>query len=246
MDVVFVGRGNTGLAAEQLGATCIKSSELSLYPGGPMAFTTWITAVDSWEAKEKENTDFCMALLERAVDAANKKAAAFIFLSTYSVYAGRNPRAVDEDEATEPLNAYSRWKLNAEQAVLAKAKKPFILRCADLYGGQKGLAWFQKTYAKAAIDIHCNPLHVQDLVKACIDIAQLEPEQQVFNIGGPEFMSKYEWVRHFKPGVLPCLADDLKLAAPRPRFVNLDCSRLRKTIDFKPITVAEAAREERA
>lgn len=61
----------------------------------------------------------------------------FLFTSSCSVYGKADVGTVDEDSPSQPLTAYARSKVNAEQELLKLASPSFcvsILRCATVYG----------------------------------------------------------------------------------------------------------------
>jgi dTDP-4-dehydrorhamnose reductase len=99
------------------------------HPGDVVVHTAAMTDVDGCER------DPATAFAVNAAGAANvvETGARVILLSTDYVFDGSGERAYAEDDATGPLSAYGRSKLEAERVVLARPGN-LVVRTAWVYG----------------------------------------------------------------------------------------------------------------
>ncbi|MEQ8821756.1 MAG: SDR family oxidoreductase [Sumerlaeia bacterium] len=179
-----------------------------------------------------------------------------IALSTDLVFSGDNAPYSEVDGA-KPLMVYGGQKRQMEVAVNAMATGT-VVRAALIYGPpatHKGsfLAWMRGTLEKGEpltlfSDEVRTPVFSGDLCEALASIA----ERRLFGLyhaGGPERLTRLEMGRltcevfgHPESLLAPRLLAEVPTAAPRPRDVSLDSSRLRDAIGYSPRTFREGLR----
>jgi dTDP-4-dehydrorhamnose reductase len=131
-----------------------------------------------------------------------KTANKFVYISTDSVYDGKNGN-FKETDAPSPVNYYAQTKLEGEQAVLGNSKNAVIAR-TNIYGVMNP---FKNSLAEWAInsllnrqaikgfdDVFFNPLFVGQLANGIIKLLQSNIEG-IVNLGCAEQISKFEFLQ---------------------------------------------------
>jgi dTDP-4-dehydrorhamnose reductase len=162
------------------------------------------------------------------------------FLSTDYVFDGA-AGPYDEAAAPRPINAYGRFKLEAERAILAGAEAHLVARTTNVYGFDPGSKNFlmailpdlaRGQIVRVASDQYGTPTLVEDL---CIVIGELlvGRARGLFHVVGPELMNRVDWGRAaaqafgFNPDlVVGVPTEELDQAAPRPKHAGLVSTRL--------------------
>ncbi|HMA61606.1 MAG TPA: SDR family oxidoreductase [bacterium] len=130
-----------------------------------------------------------------------------IFTSTDMVYSGENPPYVETDQ-TNPVNIYGKHKVQAEQIIAKKCSKFVILRLALMYGRgiyQRDYAsqWLERDLKMKMKKRNSEPVGLySDQIRSMIavkNVAKIIKEivnsehQGIFNIGGPQSISRYDF-----------------------------------------------------
>jgi dTDP-4-dehydrorhamnose reductase len=133
---------------------------------------------------------------------AAKHGVPFLYFSTDYVFDGDNG-PYGEDAKVHPLSVYGRSKVQGEQAVLAVHACALILRTTTVYGpdaGQKNFLYTLRRNLTAdaglrvAIDQWTTPTFNRDLAAAAVTLTR-KSATGLYNIGGPEWMSRYTLAR---------------------------------------------------
>jgi len=187
--------------------------------------------------------------------AAAEHSARLIHISTDMVYDGSKGNYTEAD-APGPLMRYGRTKLEAEERAVALCGEAVILRVALMYGWGRGA---RPTFSDWLVgrlqageevpvftDQYRSPLFVGQAAEAIAQLIQAPEVRGVFNCGGGERLSRYDFGRtfcdvfDFPPTLLrPIEMDTLTQAARRPRDCSLDSTRLSALLHIKPLTVRE-------
>jgi dTDP-4-dehydrorhamnose reductase len=160
--------------------------------------------------------------------------------STDLVFDGEKPQPPYlESDVPNPLNAYGRSKLAAEQAVLERCPNALVIRTAAFFGPwdeynfvTRGLAAVRRGQPwRAARDQRVSPTYVPDLVHASIDLL-IDGECGVWHVtndGAASWAELAEWTAHAAGLdvrlVEPVDGTALGHRAPRPRNVPLASER---------------------
>ena len=209
------------------------------------------TAVDKAESEAPAafalNRDGARLLAE----AAAKRGAAIIHISTDYVFDGSKPTPYLEDDPTAPLNVYGRSKLEGEQA-LARANARHVIARTSWVHSPTGTN-FVKTMLRLAgeraqvnvVDDQVgSPTYAPHLAKALLEIASSvskEPGEErwgIYHLTGAGAVSWCEFAREvFRASaalggpsaqVLPIATLDYPTPAPRPMNSRLDCGKAQR------------------
>ena len=210
------------------------------------------TAVDKAESEAPAalalNRDGARMLAE----AAAKRGAAIIHISTDYVFDGSKPTPYVEDDPTAPLNVYGRSKLEGEQALAEANPRHVIARTSWVYSPTG--ANFVKTMLRLAgerkelriVDDQIgNPTYAPHLAKALLQIARSvledEPGQRwgTYHLAGSGTVSWCGFAREIfrvsatlggpSADVAPIATADYPTPARRPANSRLDCSKAEST-----------------
>lgn len=195
------------------------------------------TAVDACEVER----DLCFAV--NATGAGNVAAAAaaegarLVHLSTDYVFDGESRVPYAEDAEPAPLSAYGESKLEGERLVAEAARDHLIVRTAGLFG-VGGVSFVSKILARAknggplevVNDQWSSPTYAGHLAGALAELLDIDL-RGVVHVAGAGVASWYDVAAEVLKltasdvPVRAISAADLDLAARRPAFSALDCSR---------------------
>jgi dTDP-4-dehydrorhamnose reductase len=206
------------------------------------------TAVDKAESEAAAafalNRDGARMLAE----AAAKRGAAIIHISTDYVFDGSKPAPYVEDDPTAPINVYGRSKLEGEQAVAQANARHVIARTSWVHSPTG--ANFVKTMLRLArergklrvVDDQAgNPTYAPHLARALLQIARAvldgEPGQRwgIYHLAGAGAVSWCGFAREIfrvsaamngpSAEVVPITTVEYPTPAKRPANSRLDCSK---------------------
>jgi len=130
----------------------------------------------------------------------------FIFLSSQMVLSGQKAFS-DENCKSNPKIVYGKQKLKVENYIKKKINNYTILRLSKVYGinlnDKTILTVFLKDIIKGkkiynlASDQFFNPLFIGDLLKILFFFHKKKFHKQVYHIGGPERVSRYNLIKYF-------------------------------------------------
>ncbi len=158
-----------------------------------------------------------------------------------------------EKDKPDPLGYYGRTKLAGENVVLSVPAKHAVIRTNVLYGIAKFgrddfVKWVVKSLTrneqiKIVTDQINNPTYVDDLVSGISKVIEFG-KSGIFNIGGPEFLSRYEFTlriaKYFKLNkelIIPILTHELNQPARRPLNSGLINLKAETEIGYKPHSI---------
>lgn len=218
--------------------------------------TAGITSVEECERDPERARHVYADLSHNVAEATQATGARLIHISTDHLFAGTRPLYTETD-APEPVNAYARAKLAAEQAVATANPSALIVRTNFFgwghryrrsfsdwiyYGLSEGreLTMFE--------DVYVTPILADRLAEDAHRLAELGASG-VYNVVGDERISKYDF------GVTLARVFDLperlirrgkistsQLSAKRPPDMSLDNSKARARLGVSLGTVAEHLR----
>jgi dTDP-4-dehydrorhamnose reductase len=186
------------------------------------------------------------------VDAANDFNAKVVYISTNAVFSGNLP-PYNELSPLEPINAYGKIKLRAEQYVQAVAKSWLIIRPFLLYGWpyQGGRTNWGDTIIRRlrngkdsfrmVHDCTWMPTYAPDCGKVIWKLL-FQDDNQIFNVAGPERATLYEFalkvcevfeleknlIRPVGSDYFENLSNPLGTTACRPKDTTYDLIKLTK------------------
>ena len=180
----------------------------------------------------------------------------FIHFSTDFVFNGTQP-SYNEESVPKPINFYGICKQEAEEFIMAHAKKWSIIRTILVYGyvphmrRNNIVTWIYRSLRggrslKIVNDQFRAPTFGEDLAWAAIEIA-VKGKTGIFHISGKEEMSIYEMAlkiaEHFrlnKDLITPVPSSMLNEPAARPPHTRFDLYKAEKELNFFSHSFAES------
>jgi dTDP-4-dehydrorhamnose reductase len=177
-----------------------------------------------------------------------------IHISTDYVFDGKCGPYL-EDDIPNPLGYYARTKLASENVLKLSGIKYAILRTNVLYGTAKFsrpdfVKWVvdslrAKKQIRIVDDQINNPTFIDDLVQGINKIVELRKEG-VYNIGGNEFLSRYDFTimiaDYFnldKSLISKIKTEDLNQPARRPLKSGLITIKAQSELGYRPHTIIQ-------
>jgi len=178
-----------------------------------------------------------------------------IHISTDYIFDGKNG-PYSEDEKPNPLGYYARTKLAAENALKISGVMNTILRTNVLYGFFSNgkldfVQWLINSLrtgeeVKIVTDQINNPTYVDDLVQGINKVIEYN-KTGIFNIGGKEFLSRYEFSEKIadyfdlnKNLIKPITTPELNQPAKRPLKSGLITLKAETELGYKPHSIKES------
>jgi dTDP-4-dehydrorhamnose reductase len=263
-EVVAVGRPDLDLAQ---GAT-VERAIASVAPEAVVSAGAY-TAVD--KAEDAAEAEVVRAINEegpRIVGAAcTRLGIPLVHISTDYVFDGRKAEPHSEDDATGPLNAYGRSKLEGERRLAASCEAHVILRASWVYSPfghnfVKTMLRLAETRAEIGVvnDQTGNPTYALHLADAILKIARrltAEPEPRrlagIYNAAGrgdttwcgfaEEIFRCSRALGGPVARVRPITTADYKTPAKRPANSRLDCTKLERVFGITLPSWMEGTRD---
>ncbi len=178
-----------------------------------------------------------------------------IHISSDYIFDGKNG-PYSENDKPNPLGYYGRTKLASENVLKISGALYTILRTNVLYGvALKSKAdfveWLVDTVrsgkpVRIVDDQVSNPTFIDDLVQAISKVIEFR-KYGVYNIGGREFLSRYEFTEiiadYFnldKSLITSIKTKELNQAARRPLKSGLITLKAEAELGYKPVTIRES------
>lgn len=216
------------------------------------------TNVDLAETERETAWRVNVKSVEYMAEAARIIDAHIVHFSTDYIFDGKNGPYL-ESAMPNPLGYYGRTKLASENVLKLYAVKHTIIRTNVLYGPAKFgrpdfVKWVvnslkENKQIKIVTDQINNPTYLDDLVQAVDKIIESKREG-VYNIGGREFLSRYEFTEiiadYFsldKSLIIPITTEELKQPARRPLKSGLITIKAQSELGYRPHTIEEALSE---
>jgi dTDP-4-dehydrorhamnose reductase len=210
------------------------------------------------------NVDFCEEHPEdadkinhigaRNIAEVSKKAGSYlIHISTDSIFDGRSGN-YKEDDKPNPINAYAKTKLEAENAV-QKTGGNYAITRTNIYGwnrqNKESLAeWMlhkleRKEELPAVNDVYFSPILVNNLGEVILELYSLK-YKGILHVCGSESCSKLDFAKRlcnvFKLDsklIKPISKNSLNFKAKRPDNMSLNCSKAKGLLKTRLLNVEE-------
>ncbi len=177
-----------------------------------------------------------------------------IHISTDYVFDG-TAGPYSEKDKPNPISYYGRSKLAGENAVRSSRNDFTIIRTNVLYGPAKYgrpdfVKWAvnslrDKKEIRIVTDQINNPTYIDDLVNAIGRIIEFK-KRGIYNIGGPEFLSRYDFTLRIadyfdldKNLIKKIITEELNQPAPRPLKSGLITLKAETEFSYKPRSIEE-------
>jgi dTDP-4-dehydrorhamnose reductase len=217
MRILVTGGG--GQLARSL-VFALSGHDVAPFPHGELDVADWAPVDAAFERLRPEAVVHCVALtdtarceaepdLAHAVNAGGaenvaracaRAAARLIAISTNEVFDGERSAPYAEDDATSPINAYGRSKLEGERLTAAANPAALIIRTSWLYG-DGGNNFVEKVLAAAragrqlsfVTDEVASPTSTNDLAQAIRALLESEPPAGIYHLVNEGAASRYDW-----------------------------------------------------
>jgi dTDP-4-dehydrorhamnose reductase len=160
-----------------------------------------MTNVDACETEREIAWKINVGGVEHLIDAARKKPAAIIHVSSDYVFDGKSG-PYSEDDRPEPLSYYGKSKLAGENALRTSGLPYFIARTMVLYGHAEGVKanfalWLVNSLREGQTvrivdDQIGNPTLVDDLAFGLIRAMEMK-RRGIYNIAGKDIVSRFDF-----------------------------------------------------
>lgn len=217
--------------------------------------TAAFTNVDLSEKLREDAWRINVKGVEYIAEAARTIDAQIIHISTDYIFDGKDG-PYGENAKPNPVGYYGRTKLASENALRISGTFFTILRTNVLYGIAPNsrldfVRWVitalrNNQEIKIVNDQFGNPTFIDDLVQAINKIIDFK-KTGVYNIGGKEFLSRYDFTLRIaeffglnKNLILPISTEELKQPARRPLKSGLIILKAETELGYKPHTITES------
>jgi dTDP-4-dehydrorhamnose reductase len=165
------------------------------------------------------------------------------------VFDGNKSAGYDEDDATDPVNAYGRSKLLGEMEILENMENFYIFRTSWLFGKTGPGAGNKKSFIeimveKAALkkinvveDEVGKPTYTLDLAQASRAVVEMGKPFGIYHLTNSGIASRLDWAReifrikNLPVEIIPIKGEDIERKAKRPHFEVLNNT---KFIELRP------------
>ena len=196
---------------------------------------------------------------KKIIDYIIKKDIYFIFFSTEFIFSG-NKGNYGEGDLAKTKQLYGNQKYLIEKYITKRTKNFSILRIAKTYGDKLDdntlISNFilslknGKREFSVATDQKFNPLYVRDLQKI-IKLFLKREMKGIFNVGGPEQLSRYECIKRvinqFKSKNKIILKKsklkNFQFLDKRPLNITMNINKIKRIIKFKLTKIDEVAKK---
>jgi dTDP-4-dehydrorhamnose reductase len=201
---------------------------------------TGYTAVDKAEAEDRALAESINGTAPGYLATSCKKAGAtLVHFSTGMVFNGASDKGYNEDEVTDPVNAYGRSKLMGEMEVAKNMDNFYIVRSTWLFGKTKtGKKSFidlmlekaaQNELIKCVEDEVGSPTYDFDLAQATRALVEVKKPFGIYHITNSGRANRFDWaeeifrIKDIDAEVVAVPADEFPpRAAKRPKFEVLN------------------------
>jgi dTDP-4-dehydrorhamnose reductase len=187
-------------------------------------------------------------------DWCRKAGVVFVYISTDYVFDGENPPYKEED-GTNPLNLYGKYKLEGEQYIRENLEHYVIARTTNVFG------WDPETRTpnflmhlintlkvkdsmKVPGFLYGNPTHAGDLAAGITDLIEKQ-NYGLYHIVGSENINRYDWAikllekSALKGKTIEKIEKPPAHMVPRPLLSHLDTGKFSKVSQIKLHNIEE-------
>ena len=184
--------------------------------------------------------------------AARATGATLVHISTDYVFNGEKEQDYDEEDATDPINAYGKSKLQGEVSIRETLSRYYIIRTAWLYGknGKNFVNTMLKLFqerrnVKVVCDQFGNPTYAADLARFVIAIISPRPAQNygVYHYTNEGRTSWYDFAKsiheettalgklNLEVEIAPVMTSEYPTRAKRPRSSCLSKEKAKRELE---------------
>lgn len=244
-----VGTGNRSATGEILPYDRKKSeqSEVLMQRTQPdvVIDANGITSMEDCEKMPEDAFAINVEGTKHLLNAAKKRGAKFVFISTDAVFSGDSKKEYMEEDTPRPVSVYGKTKATAEELILREDPEALILRVSTLYGfndPEEKMHFAKYVYMnlkngksiKIVDDWHTCPALIDDVAEVLENILA-KKKHGIFHVVGPRCLTRYEFsvavANTFGLDsrlIIPVKTEEMHYLAKRPLFSNLSTRKLQK------------------
>jgi dTDP-4-dehydrorhamnose reductase len=188
------------------------------------------------------------------VEASAQVGAKFVYISTDLVYSG-DGSFFTEETPPNPKSYYAQTKLEGEE-IVKSYDNYIILRLALMYGWGNVFTnsfsdWLHtelraRRKVKVFVDQYRTPIYAVDAVMAIDELISKDVKNEIFNLGGSERISRYEFALKFADVfgystdlIIPVPMDSVKTYLAGAKDCSLNVNKVQSILSFKLKNVEE-------
>lgn len=195
----------------------------------------------------------------RTIDGLMSRGIVPIFASSDAVYDGSRGHWTETD-VVRPITEYGRQKVAVERHLQSRKQPWLVVRICKVLDPELSSSgilgpwitdFFQRTLIRCATDQTFTPVGVDDVVTACVALAEGRATG-LFNLGGGESVTRFELLCHLvnsvreiadiEPVIETCSLRSLDLVEPRPLDASVSIAKLQAAIPFRPESLVSLCR----
>jgi dTDP-4-dehydrorhamnose reductase len=180
--------------------------------------------------------------------------AVLVHYSSGMVFDGENSSGYNEDDATNPVNAYGQSKLLGEMEIAENAEKYYVIRTSWLFGKLGPGAGNKKSFIDLMLEKAQNnetislvddeigkPTYILDLAQASRALVETEKPFGIYHLTNSGTVSRLDWakevfsIKNLHPETVAVKGSELSRPAKRPHYEVLNNT---KFIELRPWTEA--------
>ena len=216
--------------------------------------TAAYTSVDGCEQHKNRAWSVNVEATKHLAIASSDAGAQLVFVSTDYVFDGKKGNYSEVDE-TNPVNYYGYTKLKGEELVREHSATWCVVRTSVVYGwaGPKPdfAAWIMDNLRngnrlKVLVDQCVSPTLNTNLADILLEIVESK-KTGIFHAAGATALSRYEFAMKIAEVfdldsslITPATMAEMNWRANRPRDSSLNVTRVRRTLNTKPLDIADA------
>lgn len=197
----------------------------------------------------EKNDDLCRAVNtigpSLLAAAANRVGAVFISYSTDFVFSGDPQNPYNETMETNPISKYGLSKRDGEILIFKECQRAFVIRTSWVFGSANSnfntqiINWSRSNSTLKIVDDQTSsPTYSKDLAKYSLLLIESE-EYGMYHLSNSGTATKYDQASYilknlgWTGSLERAKTSEFNLAAKRPVFSKLDCSKAEKVIGLK-------------
>jgi dTDP-4-dehydrorhamnose reductase len=257
-DVEFITYGqNANVCDKVFEITTLKEADFSdLAEGDFVVFLAAISSPDVCEKDYKNAYKINVTGTENFIRNCINRRTRVLFFSSDVVNGATTPRCVDENYDVVPFGKYGEMKRHIEKSFMDEPlfkvfRLSYVYSTMDKFSRYLEQCSKNKAIAEVYDALYRNVIYLEDVFAAifCLEKTFMKWENTIFNLSGPELLSRKDLAKLFVQNVAP----DMKFTPvipsndffeARPNIIATKSLYLQSLLGRNPLNIADAMRQE--